>query len=177
MTTSGRGIFFDGVTTAQHDVVVTLTTAAVRLTATDGRLLAEWPYSEIETLSAPDGVLRLGWTRNAKLARLEIRDPQLAGAIDGLAITVDHSGKAAHRSRTKVAVWTVAAMASLFILAVFLVPEIATRLAPLVPYAVERHVGDALDPQIRDMLDARHAGTGFECGRSEGEQAGRAAFE
>jgi Zn-dependent protease with chaperone function len=177
MTTSGRGSYFDGVTTTQHDVTVTLTTAAVRIMATDGRLLAEWPYSEIETLSAPDGVLRLGWTRNAKLARLEIRDPQLAGAIDAMAITVDHSGKAARRSRTKVVVWTVAAMASLFVLAVFLVPEIATRLAPLVPYAVERHVGDALDPQIRDMLDTRHVGAGFECGRGAGEEAGRAAFE
>src|SRR5439155_14442214 len=119
MTTSGRGIFFDGVTTAQHDVVVTLTTAAVRLTATDGRLLAEWPYSEIETLSAPDGVLRLGWTRSAALARLEIRDPQLAAAIDDLSITIDRSGRAERRSRTKVVLWIIAATASLSAVAIF----------------------------------------------------------
>ena len=44
----------------------------------DGRLLAQWPYDEIEGLPAPGKVLRLGRRGNAVLERLEIFDPGFA---------------------------------------------------------------------------------------------------
>jgi predicted Zn-dependent protease len=63
------------------------------------------------------------------------------------------------------------------LVAVLGVPEIANRLAPLVPYSVERKFGAAIDAQVRRSLDERHAGAAFECGYAEGQKAGRAAFD
>ncbi len=176
MTTSGAGIFFDGVTSARHDVTVELTTAMLRIRAADGAVLAEWAYREIETLSAPDDVLRIGRIGDKVLARLEVRDPQLAAAIDERSITIDRSGRTERRMRRQVVFWSLAATVSLVAVAVFGVPAIATRLAPLVPYRIERLLGDAVDAQIRAMLDTKRAGAKFECGQGESEKDGRAAF-
>ena len=57
---AGRGIFFDGLTAARHDVAVELAPDALRLRAADGTVLAEWRYGEIESLSSPENVLRIG---------------------------------------------------------------------------------------------------------------------
>ena len=61
----GRGIFFDGLTTAHHDVVVELAPRTLQVHGVDGRVLAQWPYDELETLSSPDNVMRLGRARDA----------------------------------------------------------------------------------------------------------------
>ena len=75
-------MFFDGATSARRDVEVELAPDVLRIRAADGTVLAEWPYDRLEHLSAPDGMLRLGKADNPVLARLEVRDPQLAAAID-----------------------------------------------------------------------------------------------
>src|SRR6266852_3581298 len=111
-TVSGRGIFFDGSTTARHDVVVELAPRTLRVHGTDGSVLAEWPYDRLETHSSPDDVLRLGKAGNAVLARLEIKDPQLAAAIDERSAPVDRTGRIERRLRTKVIFWSIAATAS-----------------------------------------------------------------
>ena len=73
------------------------------------------------------GVLRLGKTGNPVLARLEVRDPRLATAIDELSTPIDRSGRAERRDRAKVIGWSIAATVSLLLVAVFGVPEIANR--------------------------------------------------
>jgi predicted Zn-dependent protease len=73
--------------------------------------------------------------------------------------------------------WSVAATASLVLVAVFGVPAIATRLAPLVPYALERKIGSTMNAEIRRMLDNRGMGDAFECGKTDVEQPGRAAMD
>ena len=177
MTTSGAGIFYDGATSARHDVTVEPAPAALRIRAADGKLLAEWPYDQIETLSSPEGVLRIGRVGSPVLARLEVRDPALAAAIDDLSVPVDRSGRSERRIRRKVVFWSVAATASLLFVAVVGVPAIATQLAPLVPYGVERLLGNAVDKQVRSMLDTGKSGMPFECGQADSEKAGRAAFD
>jgi Zn-dependent protease with chaperone function len=177
MANSGTGIFYDGATSARHDVTVEPATAALRIRAADGNTLAEWPYDEIETLSAPDGVLRIGRAGNPVLARLEVRDPALAATIDDLSIPIDRSGRSERRMQRKVVFWSFAATTSLVIVAVFGVPAIATHLAPLVPYRVERLLGNAVDAQVRSMLDNSKSSAAFECGQSESEKTGRAAFD
>ena len=63
--TTGAGIYFDGRTSARHDAMVVLAASSLQIAGRDGRLLAEWPYDEIEGLAAPDNVLRLGRRGNA----------------------------------------------------------------------------------------------------------------
>jgi Zn-dependent protease with chaperone function len=122
-------------------------------------------------------VLRLGRAGSPVLARLEIKDADLAAAIDERSEPVDRSGRIDRRLRSKVIFWSIAATGSLLLLAVVGVPLIATGLTPAIPYAVERRLGAAVDAQARAMLDSRHIGAAFECGNSEPERKGRAAFE
>jgi Zn-dependent protease with chaperone function len=175
--TSGAGIYFDGRTSARHDAVVTLGPSALQIESGDGRLLAEWPYGEIEELAAPAHVLRLGRRGSAVLERLEILDRTFAALIDARALNVDRTGALQRRQRLSVVGWSVAATLSLLLVAYFGVPAIAARLAPLLPAAVERKLGDAVDVQVRGVLDTRKAGAKFECGSAPSEQAGRAALD
>jgi Zn-dependent protease with chaperone function len=177
MTTSGQAIFFDGATTARHDVIVELKPDVLHVRAADGTALADWRYDELEEISAPADVLRLGRIGSPVLARLEVRDPKLAAAIDELSLPVDRTGGIERRLRRKVIVWSIAATLSLLLVAVFGVPLIATELTPLIPYPLERKLGAAIDAQARATLDSRHAGAAFECGNAAKEAAGRTAFE
>jgi Zn-dependent protease with chaperone function len=174
---SGRAIFFDGLTTARHDVMVELAGPALRVHGAGGRVLAEWPYDKLEAVSSPDGVLRLGRAGSPVLARLEIQDPKLAAAIDERSEPIDRSGRIDRRLRHQVIFWSIAATASLLLLALVGVPLIATEITPVIPYAIERKLGAAVDTQARATLDSRHIGAAFECGNSEPERTGRAAFE
>jgi Zn-dependent protease with chaperone function len=122
-------------------------------------------------------VLRLGRAGSPALARLEIKDAKLAAAIDERSEPVDRSGRIDRRLRRKVIFWSIAATASLLLLALVGVPLIATGLTPVLPFTVERKLGAAVDAQVRAMLDSRHIGAAFECGNSEPERRGRAAFE
>jgi Peptidase family M48 len=176
MTTAGQGRFFDGATTARHNVTVELAPEQLRIIGPSGTL-AEWPYDQLETIATPDDVLRLGRAGSPVLARLEIRDPQLAAAVDERSLPVDRTGAGERRMRTKVVVWSLVATLSLVAVAVIGVPRLATELTPLVPYALERKLGMAVDAQVRASLDTRHAGAAFECGISPKEKPGRAAFD
>lgn len=177
MVTSGAGVFFDGVTSARYDVSVELTLTSLRILDAEGQRLADWPYSELEQVFAPGDVLRLARADSPILARLEIRDPALAAAIDERSIPVDRTGARERRARYKVVGWTIAATLSLVLIAVFGIPALATRLAPLVPLAIEHRLGQAVDDEVRSMLDTRDAGDAFACGNTSSERAGKAALD
>ena len=175
-TTSGAGVFFDGRTSARQRVQVMLASAALQINDTNGRLLAEWPYSEIDGLPAPANVLRLGRHGNARLERLEIFDPAFAAAIDARAANVDRSGGRQHRQRAIAIGWSVVAVAALLAVAWLGVPRIAGRVAPILPVVLEQKLGAAVDLQVRNTLDTRHAGAAFECGTGGDKATARAAF-
>src|SRR5436305_14267425 len=117
MIAAGTGIFFDGVTSARRAVLVELARDGVVVRNAEERdMLARWPYDELDHLAAPEGVLRLGRAGARSLARLEVRDPALAAAIDEA--SVDRSGASERRSRLKVIGWSLAAVVSLVLGAV-----------------------------------------------------------
>jgi Zn-dependent protease with chaperone function len=173
---SGAGIYFDGVTSARHDVTVAAEPEGLRILDATGALIAQWPYDELRAMSAPDDVLRLSRGRAGALARLELRDPALIAEIDRLADALDRSGTTERRLRTRVIVWSLLATASLIVVAVFGLPLLADRIAPLIPLSVEHRFGNAMDAQVRAMLDNRGSGKPFECGTADAEKPGRAAL-
>ena len=175
--TSGAGVYFDGQTSARHNVTVVLTPSALQISGGTGQLLAEWHYDEVEELAAPDNVLRIGRRGNKVLERLEIFDPAFAAVVDEHAIHVDRSGSTQRRQRLSVIGWSVVATVSLLLTAYYGVPALADRLAPLLPPVVERKLGDAVDMQTRAMLDTKSAGAAFECGSADSEKPGRAALD
>ncbi len=174
MTSSGPGFFFDGKTSARQDATVVLAPAALQVSAADGRLQAHRPNGQVERLDSPPDVLRLARPGGAVLARLDLRDPALMAAV---AERIGSLGDARARSRRgRAALLGAAATAALVVAAVFAVPELATRLAPLVPQPIERRLGDAVDAQLRSMLDTSVDGGAFECGTADAEKPGRAAL-
>jgi len=177
MATAGTGVFFDGVTSARRPVLVELAHGGIVVRDAEERdMLARWPYHELDHLAAPEGVLRLGRVGTRSIARLEVRDPALATAIDEVSVPVDRSGASERRSRIKVIAWSFAAMVSLVLGAVYGVPALADKLAPLVPLRVERWLGEAVDTQARTMLDKGDSSRPFACGGDSGEAEGRAAL-
>lgn len=177
MVTTGAATFYDGRTGARRTVSVELDATMLSVRAAEGHLLVRWPYGELDQLPAPDGMLRLGKRGDAVLARLDVRDEGLVAAIDECAHAVDRSGAIQRRGRRKVVVWSIAATASLVLVGVFGVPVLADLIAPLVPQAAERRLGEAVDAQVRAMLDPGSAGKPFECGKAGRETAGRAALD
>jgi Zn-dependent protease with chaperone function len=177
MAIAGTGVFFDGMTSARRAVVVELASDGVVVRdAEDRDMLARWPYDQLDHLAAPAGVLRLGRAGAKSTARLEVRDAALAHAIDAASVPVDRTKVPGHRGRLKVVVWSIAATASLVLGAVYGVPALAGRIAPLVPPGVERWLGEAVDRQVRTLLDKGSADRPFECGGGQGEAEGRAAL-
>src|SRR5579871_3697927 len=176
MTSAGPAIFFDGVTSARQVVTVELGATALQLRAPGDDALAEWPYAELAAFSAPDGVLRLGRTRSPVLARLEIHDPDLAAAFTARAGRIKHFGAVEPRTRVKVVGWSLAAVTSAVLVAMFGVPAIVERVTPMVPVRIEQRLGSSVDFQVRALL-VRGDKNRFECGDAASAQASRAAFD
>jgi Zn-dependent protease with chaperone function len=177
MTTSGPAIFFDGVTSARRTVTVALGASALQVRGPAAEALAEWPYGELAAYAAPDGVLRLGRAKSPVLARLEIHDRELAAAFGAQAGRIQQFGAVEPRTRVKVVGWSLAAVTSALMVALFGVPAIVERLAPIVPARVERQLGVSVDAQVRALLIDRSQKTAFECGEEESASASRAAFD
>src|SRR5580704_1441618 len=177
MSTTGAGFFYDGFTSARHAVAVALGPDAIEISAADGGILAAWPFAKIAPLATPEGVLRVGEANSNRTARLEIRDAALAAALMSRAKAVDRSGLTDRRKRARVVGWSFAAVTSLLACGIWGVPFVADRVAPHLPIAVETHLGNAVDAQVRQALDTGNGGKPFECGGDPQQAASRAAFD
>jgi Zn-dependent protease with chaperone function len=175
--TSGAGIYFDGSTSARHRVTVDAAPEALRILDGDGTVIAAWPYAALRAMSAPEDLLRLGRLNDPSLARLEIRDAALIAVIDDYADGFDRTGISERRTRARVIVWSLAAAASLVLVAVVGVPMLTDRLAPLIPLTVEHRLGVAMDAQVRALLDDGKSEKPFECGTIDTEMPGRDALD
>jgi Zn-dependent protease with chaperone function len=173
---AGPAIFFDGVTSARQTVTAELGLTALAIRASTGETLAEWRHGDLVAYSAPDGVLRLGLAKSPGTARLEIHDRDVAAAFTARIGHVQQFGAIPVRTRVKVAGWSVAAVASALLVAMFGIPAAVERMAPLVPVGVEQRLGASVDAQIRTLLAPGQSGR-FECGEEPEKQASRAAFD
>jgi Zn-dependent protease with chaperone function len=61
--------------------------------------------------------------------------------------------------------------------AVYVIPELAARLAPLLPAEAEHRLGEAVNSQVRTMLDTRKLGDRLVCGSQPAGRAGQAALD
>jgi Zn-dependent protease with chaperone function len=120
--------------------------------------------------------MRLRRAGGPELARLEVRQAALIAEIDRYADSLDRTGTAERPLRKRVIFWSFAATVSLVLVALFGVPALTARIAPLIPLSVERRLGNAVDAQARAMLDTDQSGKPFECGTSDAGKPGRAAF-
>src|SRR5690606_16653484 len=87
------------------------------------------------------------------LARLEVRDETATKALVRRCGSLDRDTGS---PRTwPIVGWSLAAACSILLLTLYGIPYAADRLAPLIPYAIEKRFGDAVDRQIQALLGAK----------------------
>jgi predicted Zn-dependent protease len=145
-------VYFDG--TSSRKRRVHLRTAAGLELVEEGRTVARWPFEAVRRVEGPPKRLRLRCTAALPLARLEIED---AAAIESLIprFPALDAERAAPGQIRRIVLWSIAAACSIAAVTVYGIPFIADRLAPLIPYAVERRIGEAVDAQVRAIFDGK----------------------
>lgn len=155
-------VYFDGKTNRKHHI--TLRIAGGIEIIEDDRILDIWSFGEVRRADGPPNVLRISCVTALPLARLEITDASTKAAIVSHCAALDAGGRG-RGSTGRIIFWSLAAVGSIVGLAVFGIPYAADRLAPLVPYAIEKRIGDAADGQVRAILG------GQLCTGAEGQAA------
>lgn len=145
-------IYFDGASSQRR--IVTLAFGEALDIAEDGTLRARWPYDDIRQPDSPVGTLRVNCLSAPALARLEVRDRMLAAELISRCRRLGES-RTDGRAVAKVVGWSLAAVMSIIMVVLFAIPLAADRLAPLVPEALERRLGDASNAQIKAIFGDR----------------------
>jgi Zn-dependent protease with chaperone function len=110
-----------------------------------------WPYADIRRTDSPAAVLRLTSLTAPPLARLEIRDAATAAQFASRCPQLDEK-LPGQRGVGLIIGWSLAAAASIVVVILFGLPLAADRLAPIVPRALERRIGEAAEVQIKTIF-------------------------
>jgi Zn-dependent protease with chaperone function len=144
--------YLDGTSSRRRDVSLKL---ADRCDILDGEdVIASWPYADIRRADGPAGTLRTMCVSAPLLARLEIRDPALAAEFERRCPSLDADLPGA-KGVAVIVGWSVAALVSIVLMVLFVVPLAADRLTPLIPYAVEKRIGEVADKQVKVIFDGK----------------------
>jgi Zn-dependent protease with chaperone function len=148
----GAAVYFDGTSSRKHQVTLRLG-SGLDIVA-DGAVVATWPFDAIRRVDGPTGRLRLRCVSVAPLARLEIDDAAMIEAIlaHSTALDADRGGP---NQALRIVLWSAAAIVSILGIAVYGIPHAADRLAPLVPYSLEKRMGQAVDAQVRAIFGGK----------------------
>ncbi|MBR1148550.1 M48 family metallopeptidase [Bradyrhizobium sp. AUGA SZCCT0431] len=148
----GSAIYFDGKSNQRRAVTLHF---AHRLEIRDGETtVAAWAYADIRRADGPSGMLRLSALTAPALARLEVRDAAVAADLVSRCATLDENTPG-RRGVAAIVGWSLAATVSIIAVVLFGVPLAADRLAPLVPEAFERRLGEAAESQVKTIFDAK----------------------
>src|SRR5580704_8428411 len=148
----GPAIFYDGTSNRRRTVEVRFNDQLE--ISENGSAPALWAYADVRRADSPPGILRVSCLSAPTLARLEIRDPAVASELVSRCTQLGQHGSDA-RGIAKIVGWSLAATVSIVLVVLFAIPLAADRLAPLVPPALERRVGDAAEVQIRTIFRDR----------------------
>lgn len=141
----GQAVYFDGETNRRRNVVVRFA-GSLEIVEQDA-VIAAWPFGDVRRMDGPPTTrLRLGCVTAPLLARLEIEDDVIKQDIFLHCPALEAGRGRTHTAR--IVLWSLAAACSIGVLAVFGIPVVADRLAPLVPQALENRVGEAVDKQM-----------------------------
>jgi predicted Zn-dependent protease len=156
--TAGPAFFFDGSGAKRIPVTVEVRADTIAILA-DGSELAIWRLADLHAVDAPRGLLRLGAEGAAELARLEVRDGALQEALRAVCPNLVGRRRGGEATARQIVLWSLAATISVVLTAMYLVPLLADRLAPFVPVALERRIGEAVDNQVRAIFGSEACST------------------
>jgi Zn-dependent protease with chaperone function len=142
-------VYFDGTSNRRRNV--SLAFADALEICEEGAAAVRWVYADIRRADGAPGIVRLSCVSAPALARLEIRDAAVAAALLSRCTQLGADNLDA-RGVAKIVGWSLAAAASIVGLVLFAIPLAADWLAPIVPQAVERRIGDAAEVQIGTLF-------------------------
>ncbi len=149
---AGAVFYFDGSSSRRH--AVTLGFRDQLEICQGDQPLAVWSYADIRRADAPHDTLRVTCLTAPALARLEIRDAGIAAELVARCARLDDS-RPGRRGVAAIVGWSLAAAISIVVVILFGVPLAADRLAPLVPQAFERRLGDVADGQVKALFGGK----------------------
>jgi predicted Zn-dependent protease len=151
---SGAATFYDGLAAKPRAVALRFAPDAVEILE-GAAVAARWAYPDIKRLPVAASGLRVRSLAAPELARLEIEDADLAAELLRRSPQAEAGTTTDRRTVARITGWSLAAAASIVLTAMFLVPIAANQLAPLVPAALERRLGEAVDNQVRTLFDGK----------------------
>lgn len=147
----GEAVFFDGVSGRRRDVTLRFD-AGLSIREHDAEL-ASWAYPSIRFADAPPGRRRFRSLEAPDLARLELTEGALADRLIAASPNL-HRGTLPIATE-RIVLWSIAAAVSILFVVFLGVPYAADRLAPLIPIAVEKRIGDAVEGQVGAVFGRR----------------------
>jgi len=129
-----------------------------------GVAVATWPFDTIRRVDGPAHILRLASISALPLARIEVEDAAMIAAVVARCPSLD-VGRGGPAQTWRIVFWSLAAACSIVGVVIYGIPYAAERLAPLVPDAVERRMGEAVAGQVRNIFG------GTICDAPEGQAA------
>jgi Zn-dependent protease with chaperone function len=145
----GEATYFDGLSNRKHNVVIRFGPALEIVI--DGVLAATWPYGEVRRVDSAPGTLRLMCLAAPSLARIEIQEDALKREVENRCPALQATGDN-KRQTLRVVLYSAAALASFAGILFYGIPLLAERLTMVVPYSVERRLGEAVDKQVHSMF-------------------------
>lgn len=147
-------IFYDGQSNRRHLVALTFIDRLeiAECDAPPGVTLALWPFDKVRRADGPEGRLRLSCATAPPLARLELRDPAQRAEILRRCPALDGSGSATPLPPWRIVAASLAAAAAIVGMVWFGMPLVADRLAAILPYAMEKPLGAAVDSKVRTIF-------------------------
>lgn len=141
------GTYFDGVSARAQPVSLRLTDR-LEIAGPDVRL--GWSFLDLVAGDTVAPLSRVG--PRGDPARVEFSDAVFAETLDARCPDLHRGDSGDGGGRWRIALWSIAAGVSVILLAIYGVPAIAVRLAPLVPAGIEARLGTAVDGQIVRLL-------------------------
>ena len=141
------GTYLDGLSARAHPVTLRL---ADRLEIDGAGTRLAWDLADLAAGDTVPPLVRIG--PRGSPARVEFADPGFADALAGRCPDLYRSDAAGAGGTWRLVLWSVAAGVSVLVLAIYGVPVIAGRLAPLVPNAIETRLGGTVEGQVGRLL-------------------------
>nr|WP_282103640.1 M48 family metallopeptidase [Methylobacterium sp. 37f] len=121
-----------------------------RLWIAGPEIAVDWDLFDLVAGDTVAPLMRIG--PRGRPARVEVSDSAFADALTARCPDLHRSDDKGSGGNLRLVVWSIVAGLSVILLAIYGVPAIAARLAPMIPISVESRLGSAVADQVGRML-------------------------
>lgn len=147
------GRYFDGCSAQPVPVVVSFGERSLVILTYEGEAIAHWPLATLRAISARrEAVAQFAPAPDSE-ERLMLEDREMVAAIEAVCPRL-YRRETDRRGGGRAVFWAFGAVGAVVGLVLWILPALATQLAPLIPPEREQRIGDAVVSQIQSVLNA-----------------------